>query len=462
MSRMGSLLKNTGILLIAKISTQIVNFFLLPLYTSLLTTDEYGRVDIYTTLQMILIPFITLQIEMAFFRFFISEQECNKKKIATTSGRILLFSYLLNTILYLLVLAFFHIEYPFLLYFYYLSLSFSTVLLQVCRAFGDNTGYGIGAFICSALSIILNVVFIVFCGYRTNGILLATVIAHALGSGFMLLRTKVYKYIERGAYTKDYRNKLLNYSVPLIFNQIASWTINYSDRIIILGYLGEGINGIYSAANKFSGITNTFFGVYNIAWTENIIRTMNDKDSNDYISTVFSLSIVIYAQIITIIINLLPFTFSFLIKNDFVSSYYHIPILLLSMLFSGIAALLGSIYIAYNKTKEVSITTIIAGIINVLVHLLLIHSCQLFAASVSTLVAFLTLFLYRMIRIKRIIHLQLQIKKYGYQLIILFFSIVAYYNRNIIICLFAILCNCVYSIYLFQNHKQVLRDMLRK
>ena len=71
MSRGKELVNNTGILLAAKISTQLINFFLIPLYTSLLSTQEYGEIDIYTSLVMIVIPFLTLQLEMGVFRFFI-------------------------------------------------------------------------------------------------------------------------------------------------------------------------------------------------------------------------------------------------------------------------------------------------------------------------------------------------------------------------------------------------------
>ena len=44
-----ALFKNTGIIAIGQISTKIVNFLLLPLYTALLTTQEYGLVDILST-----------------------------------------------------------------------------------------------------------------------------------------------------------------------------------------------------------------------------------------------------------------------------------------------------------------------------------------------------------------------------------------------------------------------------
>ena len=41
------LIKNTGIIAIGNISTKLVSFFLLPLYTTLLSASEYGVFDIF-------------------------------------------------------------------------------------------------------------------------------------------------------------------------------------------------------------------------------------------------------------------------------------------------------------------------------------------------------------------------------------------------------------------------------
>ena len=192
---------------------------------------------------------------------------------------------------------------------------------------------------------------------------------------------------------REYINKetakiLLTYSVPLVFNQIASWTINYSDRLIILWKWGEGANGIFSVACKFANITGTFFNVFNVAWTENIVRSMTDKDGRTYIRDMFTLIFRVYVVLITGIINVLPIVFTFFVRGDFVEAYHHIPIQLVGMLFSGMSSAVGSIYIAYNRTKEVSITTILAGVCNVIVHLSLLNISGLYAASISTLVSF--------------------------------------------------------------------------
>ena len=63
------LIKNTIIVAIGKFSTQIISFLLLPLYTSILTTSEYGIYDFLITVAVFLVPMITLLLEESMFRF---------------------------------------------------------------------------------------------------------------------------------------------------------------------------------------------------------------------------------------------------------------------------------------------------------------------------------------------------------------------------------------------------------
>ena len=71
MNQKKELIKNTIIILIGKFSTQLVSFLLLPLYTSLLTTAEYGQYDFLNTISIFLIPCVTLLMEEGMFRFLI-------------------------------------------------------------------------------------------------------------------------------------------------------------------------------------------------------------------------------------------------------------------------------------------------------------------------------------------------------------------------------------------------------
>lgn len=463
MSRAKDLLKNTGILMIAKISTQVVSFLLLPLYTALLTTKDYGRVDIYTSLAMIVIPFLTLQVEMALFRFFITdENQASQKEIVSTSYAIIAGMMAVIGATYLIVSGMLKLPHRWLLFAYYISQALAAVLLQTCRAKGDNIGYGLASFISSAMAVALNVLFVAGLGWRVEGILTANIIAQFASCVYMLWRTKVHRYLSLAAVSLKRSRQLLNYAIPLVFNQIASWGINYSNRLIIVANWGEGINGIFSVASKFSNITGTFFNVYNVAWTENVVRSMNDEDGTAYISRMFELTFNVYLMLITGIINLLPFVFGIMVNEAFHDAYLHAPILLIGMLFSGMAATLGSIYIAYGKTREVSVTTMLAGVGNVLLHFLLLKKYGLYAASISTLFSFIVLFIYRYISIRKFFSIHFQIKKIALQFAVLIFSWISYCTENTMLILMGFVMNLSCIAWLVFTNKDMLVKMIKK
>ena len=449
--------------MIAKISTQVVSFLLLPLYTALLTTEDYGRVDIYTSLAMIVIPFLTLQVEMALFRFFITdEDQASQKEIVSTSYAIIVGMTAIISVPYLIISGVIGLLHRWLLFAYYISQALAAVLLQTCRAKGDNMGYGMASFVSSALAVVLNVLFIAGLGWRVEGILSASVIAQLASCAYMLWRTKIHRYLSFAAISMARSRQLLSYAVPLVFNQIASWGINYSDRLIIVANWGEGVNGIFSVANKFSNITGTLFNVYNVAWTENVVRSMNDEDGTDYISWMFEFTFNVYLMLITGIINLLPLIFNIMVNEAFHEAYQHVPILLVAMLFSGMAATLGSIYIAYSKTREVSITTMLAGVCNVAVHFALLKKCGLFAASISTLVSFAALFVYRYISVRKFFSIHFSMKKVALQLTVLAFSWLAYSIGNKLLVLTGLAMNLGCIAWMILRNKNKIMRIFKK
>lgn len=69
MGRIGYLAKNTGYLAIGQFGTKLLSFFLVPLYTYVLTTEEYGTYDLLNTTTSLLIPILSLNICDASLRF---------------------------------------------------------------------------------------------------------------------------------------------------------------------------------------------------------------------------------------------------------------------------------------------------------------------------------------------------------------------------------------------------------
>jgi len=67
------LLKNIGFLTISQFSSKILIFFLIPLYTNILTTSEYGTYDMFYASICLLVPILTQNIADAALRYVIDQ-----------------------------------------------------------------------------------------------------------------------------------------------------------------------------------------------------------------------------------------------------------------------------------------------------------------------------------------------------------------------------------------------------
>ena len=73
------------------------------------------------------------------------------------------------------------------------------------------------------------------------------------------------------------------------------------------------------------------------------------------------------------------------INGSYHEAYYNIPIYLIASLFYVVVGLLGVVYVTTKRTSEIAKTTIFAAVINIVVHLALIHFIGIYAAIISTL-----------------------------------------------------------------------------
>ena len=80
MSQKSQLVKNTIIIAIGKISTQILSYILLPLFTARMAVEQYGTYDLGCTLSLFLCPIITLLMEESMFRFLIDAKNIREKR----------------------------------------------------------------------------------------------------------------------------------------------------------------------------------------------------------------------------------------------------------------------------------------------------------------------------------------------------------------------------------------------
>ena len=198
MSRESRLLKNTAIIAIGNICTKCISFLMLPLYTSILSTDEYGTVDLINTYVTLLIIILTLQFEQGLFRFLIEYRGNNKeqREYLSTAFFSVLSINILFCIIMVPVLALLNYKYTFYLVLWSVVGTLNALILQVPRGFGNNAIYATGSFIGGSSNVILNVNLIAILRYEIIGMLWANIISQGLSAIYITLRVKLWKIIK--------------------------------------------------------------------------------------------------------------------------------------------------------------------------------------------------------------------------------------------------------------------------
>ena len=464
MSKGKDLAKNTAIVSIGKICTQLITFFLLPIYTAVLSNEEYGVVDLLNTLTSLLLPIATLQIEQGIFRYLLDCRENKEKQttLITTVSKFILVQSAICILIFLCASPFIHNEYKYFLMANLLMGILSSISLQICRGLGDNKTYAVGSFITGALTVILNVMFIVAFKWGAYGMLIATAISNLLCAIYVFVKKKIYKYIDIKQNDKKLLKDIIKYSVPLIPNMISWWIVSASDRTIISAVIGVAQNGIYSAANKFSGIFSTLYSVFNLTWTESASININSEDRDEFFSKIFDFIVRFFGSLCLGTIAVMPFVFGILVNEKFAESYYQIPILILGSVFNILVSFLGSVYVAKKLTKEIAKTSIIAAIINIVLNIALINQIGLYAASISTVIAYFAMFIYRWIDVKKYVSIKTNKALIAVLSVSFLIAIITYYLKMKIISIVVLLAVIIIAIYINKDSAKYLTEIVKK
>ena len=450
------LFKNTFIIAIGKFSTQVLSYFLLPLYTSILSTSEYGTYDLLVTICIFVIPLVTIMMEESMFRFLIDEETLEgKKKVMSTACIYALMSTFLWCGLGYSILSIIGYEYRTVFILYMISSILMKLTNGTSRGLSKIKIYSLSNVILSILTIGLNILFIAVFKWGVNGLLYSTVIANVLTCLFVVFKLKVYNYVKPKYYDKKRLKVMIKYSFPLVPNNISWYIINISDRIVVTSILGSSINGIYAMANKFPNIMNNFSSFFFTAFKENVAIAVKKDNYEKYYNEIYEIIHNAFIAISLLIISILPFIFNIFIKKDYVAAYEYIPLLVIALYYGNMAGFYGTIFTAFKESKTIGKSTVCGAIVNLVVHLALIYFIGIYAAIISTLISNYAVAIYRKTKLKKYVTLK-PLNNYYLAIFMLVLTAGLYYLRNTYINILSFL---IVVIYVLIANKSLIRDI---
>ena len=468
MNKKKQLAKNTIIIFFGKVCTQLISFFLLPLYTSYLATKEYGLVDLIQTYVTLLVPIITMELEMSIFRYLVDSRgkEKDTKKLISNNFFVLGISLTLFSILYVIVTCFVNIPFRWLILVDIIVCVLSGNFLQVARGFGKTVDYSISCILTGLTTVISNIILICHFKMGAEGMIISMALANFICSLYLFIRLKLWNKISFKLVDKKLLKDMFKYSIPLIPNGVSWWIVNVSDRTIIKILLNTGANGIYAVSNKFPTIISSLTGVFNLSWSESAALHVNSPDRDEFFSDVFNTIMKLFTSLGVGMIACMPFVFPLLINSKFNDAYNYIPYLVLGSVFNVAICLYSQVYLAKKLSKQVASTAILGAIINIVINVVFIKSIGLYAAAISTAISYFVMMVYRHIDLKKYVSIKVEKKLIIYTILIFSFSIILYYQNNLILNIINLVVVCLYAFllnrkFLFKSLKTVTSKIKR-
>lgn len=462
-TRKKELITNTVILTFGMLCTKGVMFIMTPLFTRWLSRAEYGTFDILVNYITLFIPLITLDIGEAVFRLLIEDNEQRIKRIISIAAIVNCFGLCVSVLVIKMIPLVFSTSGDLFDWFCIVLVAETiyTFFSMIMRGLKRLTAFTISSIIYVCTMVLTSVILVGILGMGLQGLLISYGIGYAVSSMYMGIVCHIRKYISIKCFDRNEFGQMLRYSLPLIPNAVGWWIINVSDRTIVTLFLGVESNAILAVTHKLPNLCQTLFSRFHLSWQQSAAESIKDKDKDSFFNDIFNRLIVTISSgaIILISFNYIYFK---LYSIEYFYGYYISPILTFSMVVYSITQFIGGIHNANMETKKNGATTIIGALINIIVHLALIKFVGLFAAVISTLIAYLIIFIARYKDVKKTINLKIKMKTITCTISLVVFFILNYvYVSSYLFHVFLFMSSLVLVTYMNKDVIEIARNSIK-
>lgn len=419
-SRGRYLAKNTAIFAIGSFATKIISFLLLPLYTNVLSTTEYGVVDLITTISAVLAPVLTLNIGEAVIRFLL-EKNSETNEIMTIGLLGIVFA-AVGGLVFLPFVRFYSdvSHYGIYLYLYTITLAASSVLLLYLRGKEKLVQYSVGNIIHSLAIAGLNILFLTRFSLGVEGYFCANILANCITILYAFFVGRVYKILFHLKYNHNLFCSMVRFSLLLIPNTFMWWIINSSDRVMLTSMLGVAANGIFAISYKIPTLVQTFSTIFNQAWGLSAIRENDSADRDTYYNSVFrGLLIITLLCGSGMMLVMKPFLYVY-VAEEYYIAWRYTPYLIIGFVFLTLATFLSTPYYVNKNSKGILASSSVGAVTNLILNAVLIPCIGISGAAIATLISYIAIFFFRYFNTQKYISIRIVQKDYFIGFFILF------------------------------------------
>ncbi|MCD7737716.1 MAG: polysaccharide biosynthesis C-terminal domain-containing protein [Lachnospiraceae bacterium] len=403
---------NVAAIMISNFASKILSFLIVPVYTAVLTTQEYGVVDTLSTTISLLYPFFTLLVSEAVLRFALDKNE-DQQQIFSIGFWITIFGFVVMLLVSPVYFLFDGLK-DYYCYFmlYYFATTLQMLLNYFIRGIERVKLFAFNGFLVTFVYLVLNIVFLLVLKIGVHGYFLALIISSFFGCIFTWFAAGLHHYLIRPwRMNRGLIRQMLHYSIPMIPNSISWWISTSADKYILIFFHGYALAGVYATSQKIPSLFAMIGTIFLNAWQISAVEDFGSEQSRLFYSDIYkkysSLNIVVVSAFIcgTQLLSRI------LYANEYYEGWIYTPVLLFSFVFHALAGFLGTIYTSAKETKFMFGSAVAAALVNIILNFVLIPGFGAMGAAWATLISYFVMWLVRLMDSRRFIHLDIYLKK---------------------------------------------------
>lgn len=401
------LLSNTGLFFISTFSSKFLVFLLMPIYTSVLSPDQFNAVDLMTQTANLLIPFVSLGIPNSIVRFGL-DKSYSKRGVFTVAA----FAYMVG---FMVLLAFYPVivkitfisQYIRYLYLYLFCSCARTLVQQFVRSRMLTRLYAVDGILATVNTLFFVYLYLVKLQMGAMGYILATITADFISFLFLSVISGSWKYFSPKKAKGALAQEMLTYCLPLIPTSVFWWITNVSDHYLVTAIVGASVGGLYAISYKIPSIVNLVSTVFTEAWQISAVKEGQEENPEKFFTTVFKA----YQGVMFMggagLILICRIMVDLMVATEYYESWRFIPVLILATIFSSFSGFLSSIYMVQKDGKSNLLTMMAGALSNIGMNLVLIPKWGAQGAAIATFISYLIVFILRASGTKKFIDINI-------------------------------------------------------
>lgn len=394
-----------------------------PIFTRLLTTEQYGYYSIFNSWLDIVSVFTTLKLSGSVFMQALVKFEDDKDELTASTAGLGTTITLIVVCLYLPLRAWINrlMGMTTLIMMCIFAASWATMMFELWADQKRNeykykplVALTIFTSIAKPLAGIIAILSTV--EYKAEARIISLVIVEILSYSWLFVM-----FLKKGKtyYNKRFWKYSLSLNIPLIPHYLTRMVLNQSDRLMINAMIGYGAAGIYSLAHNLAWmltlITNAILNTFN-PW---IFQRIKKKEYEKIAP--LSYAVLMCAAVMGIgLIAVAPEIVGIFAPAKYYEAVWVIPPLCASVFFLFMYSLFSDFEYYYEKSNFLAVASTVGGVLNIILNYFCINAFGYLAAGYTTLFCYIFYAVVHYICMSRIIKENIpNVKIYNVKIILL-------------------------------------------